>query len=413
MADKKRDCPRAGPRPLPLHLSVEMTAWTTARAALPSARFGILPWQGLGRSEQRALTARLAAVDLDKLTEAVDQEAWARFRDLSDGISAYQKHGYCRNVSDVPAVWEAGCTRLQDFGAVAEAPRRADLKPLLVVPSLVNRAYILDLSQRRSFMRYLVGRGFRPFLVDWGRPGPLEQTYGLDDYIDGTLNDILTWLGARYGPMPVLGYCMGGVLAMGLAALRPDLVSALVLMATPWDFHADNPTQFEIAAAFFPMLPAVLHIWGELPVEVLQALFASVDVFQIGRKFRRFADMPPRSAAARDFVATEDWLNDGIPLTRRVAVDIMQGWYVQNLPGRGRWRVGKQAVRPEEIGQSALIIVPRNDRIVPPGTALALGERLENATVMTPKAGHIGMVVGRRARAEVWAPIADWLGPRP
>ena len=207
----------------------------------------------------------------------------------------------------------------------------------------------------------------------------------------------------------VTGFCMGGLLAMGLTALQPDLVSDLILMATPWDFHVDNPTQFEVAAAFSPMLPAVLHIWGELPVDVLQALFASLDVFQIGRKFHRFAGMNPRSAAARDFVAMEDWLNDGIPLTRRVAVEVMHGWYVQNLPGRGRWRIAKQGVRPEKMGQSALIVVPQNDKIVPPGTALALGNRLENATVMVPKAGHIGMVAGGNARTRVWEPIADWL----
>jgi poly(3-hydroxyalkanoate) synthetase len=31
------------------------------------------------------------------------------------------------------------------------------------------------------------------------------------------------------------------------------------------------------------------------------------------------------------------------------------------------------------------------------------------ARVLTPRAGHIGMVVSRQAEAELWRPLADWL----
>ena len=84
--------------------------------------------------------------------------------------------------------WRHGTTRLLDYGA-AGAPVGA--LPLLVIPSLINRAYVLDLSERASLMRWLAapgeGRGFRPFLVDWGAPGTGERRFDLTRYIAGRL----------------------------------------------------------------------------------------------------------------------------------------------------------------------------------------------------------------------------------
>ena len=43
--------------------------------------------------------------------------------------------------------------------------------PVLLVPSLINRHYVLDLLPDRSFAGWLVAQGHDVFLVDWGTPG--------------------------------------------------------------------------------------------------------------------------------------------------------------------------------------------------------------------------------------------------
>jgi len=48
---------------------------------------------------------------------------------------------------------------------------RADGKTVLVIPSLINRHYILDLLSERSFVRFLRAAGLRPLVIDWGEPG--------------------------------------------------------------------------------------------------------------------------------------------------------------------------------------------------------------------------------------------------
>jgi polyhydroxyalkanoate synthase len=119
--------------------------------------------------------------------------------------------------------------------------------------------------------------------------------------------------------------------------------------------------------------------------------------------------MAQDSAAALGFVALEDWLNDGVPLAIPVARECLGGWYGEDRPGRGRWRVAGKAVRPRDIRIPALVVVPAQDRIVPPATAAALADELPSAERWTPRLGHIGMIVAHDAPAAVWEPLAAWL----
>jgi polyhydroxyalkanoate synthase len=159
------------------------------------------------------------------------------------------------------------------------------------------------------------------------------------------------------------------------------------------------------------LMPAV-EAWGELPLDLLQAFFAMVDPMQVPRKFLSFAGMDPHSDKARLFVALEDWLNDGVPLTPEVARECLVGWYGENLPGRGLWQVAGEQVTPERLGLATLVVVPGADRIVPPLTALALAERIPGADRIHPEAGHIGMVVGGGAHRLMWEPVRRWIEAR-
>ena len=72
--------------------------------------------------------------------------------------------------------------------------------------------------------------------------------------------------------MPVLGYCMGGLLTVALAVRRPQDVASLALFGDPpGDFHADADTAAHgtLLAAAAPHLAAL----PALPVDMVQALF--------------------------------------------------------------------------------------------------------------------------------------------
>ena len=412
---------RQGPRPLPLHLLLAGLALGSSRLAWPHLR---QDWPSLNtglRARSQGLAPLLDALDPAALQAAVAGEAASRASQFLEGLAAYRAHPYRRELPDPPLLWQAGTTKLYDYGATHPAGQGG--RPLLVVPSLVNRGYILDLMPGKSLLRWLAAQGLRPFLVEWGAPGPEERRFGLTDYVCGrleaALDQVLAAPGvAEAGEKPrVLGYCMGGMLALALALRRQAELAGLVLMATPWDFHAgaeegaaadSGRGQAQSLARLLPFYAPALDALGELPLDPLQALFTLVDPLTALRKFQAFARMDPAGDKAQAFVALEDWLNDGMPLAAAVAREALGLWYGQNTPARGQWRIAGRPVLPAELRLPTLALVPKSDRIVPPGRALALARAIPGAAVRVPPVGHLGMVVSGAATGEVWEVVRGW-----
>ena len=406
---------RLGPRPLPQHLTLALTVWGNSAAAWPSLKAA---WQSSSGQAPRTAPSPLAsalaslAPELQKanesaLLDALTIEGHRRLGRFLDGVLRYRRYGSAaRQRPEHPVLWREGTTLLRDYRRSRDdaAPR------LLVVPSLINRYYILDLEPESSFLADLAARGYAPFVVDWDAPGAEEQGFDLTRYIAGRLEAALDAVRRQPGgPVIVIGYCMGGMLALALALRRQRDLAGLVCLATPWDFHADGKTQAELIGAMGRQMDPLFQALGEMPVDVLQSFFAALDPLSILAKFRRFADMPPESDGARKFVALEDWLNDGVGLAAPVARECLTQWYGANSTGLGQWRIADQPVRPEQLRLPALAMVPSADRIVPPKSAVGLAQRLPRCETLTPAAGHIGMMVGSSARAKVWDPLDGWL----
>jgi polyhydroxyalkanoate synthase len=279
----------------------------------------------------------------------------------------------------------------------------------LIIPSLINRYHILDIDKGASFARSLAQKNIRTLLVDWGNPSTHENAFTLDDYFSDRLMPILEYMAELSGgAVSVVGYCMGGTMAVALAQLMPLYVKNLTCLATPWDFHGGDPAMGVKALTLLAMLEPHLEAWGYLPVDVLQSFFILQHPFNVHDKFVRFAaEQDPH--AARIFTLVEDWLNDGVPLPRHVAHTCLKEWYGENRTMQGIWQVLGKDIMPQRLDIPSLHVIPRRDKIVPPANALALAKIMKNAKIIHPAAGHISMMVHAAARDEVWPQIADWL----
>jgi len=397
---------------LAFHLASALASLGGSIAALPGVQAGEATADtGVG-AEAREFAAALADIGDGEFSLAAGNEAVSRLSVMMAGIEAYRRHTYCRDVEDPAVLWTDGSTRLLDYGGVEGAvePRMT----VLFAPSLVNRGYVLDLSAKRSMVRWMACNGIRPLLIDWGAPGEAERDFTLDDYILGRLgaamDEALTLSRGHTGDrIGLVGYCMGGDLALASAQRRQSDLSALALLATPWDFHGGSGLQGSLFAAAKDSLDAVISGFGELPVDILQTFFASLDPALGLRKFRRFAELDPAGAKAAEFVALEDWLNDGVALTAAVARTCLIEWYGENSTAMGKWLIGGEAVDPAAIDLPTLVAAPAADRIVPPESARPLADLIPGAELMTPPSGHIGMVVGSKAEEGLWRPLTNWL----
>lgn len=416
---------RLGPRPLPQHLGLAAATWSNSAAALPALSSALAnslnnPQNqspaGPSPNQQHLLKSladlgpRISQAEPAALMAALQVEGRRRFGQLLTGIEAYRKHPYQRDLPPAPVLWDQGTTKLRDYRTQAESGKKATRPRALVIPSLVNRYYVLDLDREASFLRWLDANGVDPFVVDWDEPGYLERGFSLTDYIAGRLEGALDAVKREPGgPIFLIGYCMGGNLALGLALRRQAELAGLVCLATPWDFHAENLGHAEMMGQIGRQLEPVLQTLGELPVDMLQAFFSGLDPFQVLKKFQYFGTLDQHSDSARRFVALEDWLNDGISLAAPVARECLTGWYGENSPQNLQWQVAEEIVDPAKLARPVLNIIPSADRIVPPGSSRALTRRLRQVEELVPSAGHIGMMVGRSAARDVWQPLVSWM----
>lgn len=391
-----------GPRPLSLHFANSQKTWDhAARAGLRALAMDI--WNPALTDQVKDLKDKLRTVaDLGVLETAIQRKAEERKDAFIEGINSYITQPYERPKSQSVVSKKIGCVTLYDYGG--------DGTPILMVPSLVNPYYILDLMPGRSFAAFLKEQGYRPFLLDWGSPEEAETDYGLGAYIEQRLEPMLRHVTAKVmGPVPVIGYCMGGTLCTALTVRNPSLISKLVLLAAPWNFDTKRPLAGRQNAVEMLDLVEDLPPGSDVGVDLLQTFFTNVDPTLSDRKFRAYRDGKYQDEEADFFSAMEVWANNGPALARGSAIECLGDWYRDNKTYKGSWAIGKYRIVPENIKCPVLVAAPKSDRLVPQESAFAIVSGLSDATKHEPPSGHIGMVVGNRAKAGLWKPVFEWL----
>lgn len=306
------------------------------------------------------------------------------------GLNAYQAAERIPREPPMPEVARVGRACLRDYGGGGP--------PVIFVPSLINPPFVLDLTPGNSLLRWLATQGVRPLLVDWGAPTPDERDLDIAGHVEQLLVPLIDALGEQ---STLVGYCLGGTMAIAAAALRPP--RKLALIATPWRFAGFPQAARDDLARLWQTASPACRALGLVPAEVLQAAFWRLDPARTIAKFETFAAMTPGGEAARGFVALEDWANAGAPLTYAAGREAFESLFAADLTGKGRWSVADSAIDPAALTCPVLDIVSLTDRIVPAASATGLPDRRELA------AGHVGMVVGGRAKAQLWEPLLNWL----
>ena len=397
-ADHQKEADHRVGHPMALAHYIQSTA--VAHAQLIHAHSGRNPNGTFVPAE--FLTNKLAP---DLLIDA----SYQRLNSMMSGLNKWRCHPYRRQTQDPAIIWRNGNARILDFAPQSQAPFT------LVIPSLINRHYILDLMDENSFLRQLVCEGLHPVVLDWGEPLFGQGPHGLSEHMVDILAPAFGYLEECSKTKPgILGYCMGGTLAVGLAAHLGKRLSKLCLIGTPWDF-----SQFEgIAkslkdhileqgvAQFDLSLTSMGLQFGAIPAHLFQHLFALIAPMQMVQKFSKFDKMEVDSQSATQFVAVEDWLADPVPVPTEAAKNILIDWYIHNQTGNLDWAPFGRDINPAHITSPSLIITGRKDRIVPPLVSNVLADLIPDTQHLEVDMGHVGMIVGRRSYAEVAKPIS-------
>lgn len=119
------------------------------------------------------------------------------------------------------------------------APTTAQVRtiPIVIFPPWINKFYILDLNEKKSFVRYLVAQGFTVFVVSWRNPTAAQSGTTFDDYLMQGMREAVDAARAICGTTHVhaVGYCIGGTaLAAMMAWYNAEYADAKKVPVAHW-----------------------------------------------------------------------------------------------------------------------------------------------------------------------------------
>jgi polyhydroxyalkanoate synthase len=306
-------------------------------------------------------------------------------------------------------VWERDTARLWRYrnDAITCAP------PVLIVHSLVSRAYVLDLYRGNSAIAFLLRSGLDVLLLDWAAPDEADaentlETYA-DDYVPRAIGAACEETGAD--EVTLLGYCLGGDLSLLALARHPELpVRNLVLLATPVDFaHMGSLSglvrQGRLDAA------DVVDRSGNVPPGSVEAAFRLLkptgEAAQYANLWQRLCD----EEYVEGYQAMNRWVHDHVPFPGAAFEQVVERLIRENALMDGTLELGGERVDLGAIRRPVLSVVAERDHIVPLAAAAPIPSLVgtPDAEELRLRAGHVGLVAGRSAAKVTLPGIAGWI----
>lgn len=299
--------------------------------------------------------------------------------------------------------------------------------PLVLVPPLGVTTETFDLMPQRSLVRYMAARGFKTYLVDWGRPRREHARLGLQDYAQHMLGLALQRIREHSGQAEVslLGWCMGGLLSLLYQGLNQDpAVRNIVTVASPIDLRGGG-----IVAGAAQVLNAPARLiakYSSLRLQMLDPAFLHVPPWLTTLSFKltdpigsvtTYWDLVTR-LWDREFVeshtTTSHYLNNMLMYPGGVVADMTSKMAIDNQMASGRISIGERVAELDKITAAMLVFAGETDVLVP----ASIAERIVDIVASQDKefriapGGHMGVILGSKATHAVWAQSAQWLAER-
>ncbi len=287
--------------------------------------------------------------------------------------------------------------------------------PLLLVPSLINRHYVLDLQPNRSFAAAMVARGHDVYIIDWGTPGPEDRLLDFDAVCDGYLGRAVRHV-AKHSPRGkthLLGYCLGGTLTAIHTAVRPERIASLVALAAPVHFHDEGLLSRWTTSPNFDV-NAVVDGCGNVPWQIMQMSFQMLRPTLPLSKAMHVIDRAWDDEFLDGFLALEAWGNDNVSFPGEAYRRYIEALYRRDELVAGTFTLSGLPARLENIRCPVLAVTFEHDTIVPWKSAAELVERVSSADKqrLHLSGGHVGAVVSRKASETLWPKLSQWWAER-
>ncbi|HEX4895500.1 MAG TPA: alpha/beta fold hydrolase, partial [Solimonas sp.] len=299
--------------------------------------------------------------------------------------------------------------------------------PLVLVPPLGVTTETFDLMPNRSLVRYMAARGFRVYLIDWGKPEKRHAHLGMRDYADTMMGEALAAVRRHAGvqPLSLMGWCMGGLLCLLHAGLGEDRhIRNLITVASPIDLRGGGVVARAATAINGPArlvrrfsrfrLSQISPDWLHAPAWMTTLGFKLTD--PVG-SITTYWDLLTR-LWDRDYVeshtTTAAYLNNMLLYPGGVIQDMVVQMAVDNRLAEGRIQLGRKVSDLSRIKANFHAFAGDTDHLVPAPIARQSVELVSSRDKQFRVApgGHMGVILGSKAQGAVWNLAAGWLDSR-
>lgn len=293
---------------------------------------------------------------------------------------------------------------------VAAGAPAGERVPLLVVPSLINRWYVVDLRPGASMVSALVEGGVDVFCLDWGVCEDEDRYLTWQDVLDRlarAVRRVKRETGSE--KVSLLGYCMGGTLCAIHTALHPEEVAKLVNLLGPIDFSKGGLLRRMVDREWFD--PHAVAAGGNIAARQMQSGFVALRPTLSLAKWVGIADRGHDRAAKEAMDALDAWADDNVPFPAAAYTTYIEQLYQDNALARGTHHVAGRRVDLSAITCPLLTIAAERDNICPVPSAAALHELVSSTDdeLFLVPGGHVGAVVGSRAPKSLYPKLVGWL----
>lgn len=300
--------------------------------------------------------------------------------------------------------------------------------PLVLVPPLGVTTETFDLMPNRSLVKYYRDAGYRVYMVDWGTPTREQAHLGLNDYCNLMMGKALQAVRAHSGTEQVTlyGWCMGGLLCLLYAGLGEDKhIQNIVTVASPIDLR-DGKNVMALGATALNVTARFIRKYSEFRLDQINPSLLGLPGWMVSLGFKLTAPVASVTTywdlitglTDREFIeqhtTTADYLNNMRLYPGGVVRDFMVRFAIDNHMARGKVKLGESVSQLQNIKASLLVFAGETDHLVPASMAKRSLELVSSTdkTFLRAPGGHMGVILGSRAKSNVWQIADDWLQTR-
>ena len=268
-------------------------------------------------------------------------------------------------------------------------------EPLLYVPPLVNRFYMIDLVPRQSLVRWLVEQGRTVFVVSWVNPNEEHRDAGVEDYILSIVEALEITAKRTKAKADFFSFCLGGTLvAITLAYLaakgRADEVNSATLIGSMVDFADMRDWSAFVHESHLDALDAHVGRQGYIDSVELQRLFSAMRANDLIWSSVVNHYLLDKQAPASDLLY---WFEDGA----RIPAAFLTSYNRQLLHGNRLREPGAFEVKGTPIDltaiQTPILSIALKDDHVSAWSAVYDGAKLLGADFVLGGSGHNAGVI--------------------